>query len=112
MQSYIFSLFKSLQCYSENNCTPVKDTCLSVDRDCYILDNNGYIIASEIESQTGQFFGKIKGSIMNMLVEEKIYKKITIYDYQGVCFKRENEDDANSSSFLYTVSVILLYRVI
>ncbi|MCP6484529.1 hypothetical protein NL492_27365, partial [Klebsiella pneumoniae] len=39
---------------------------------------------------------------MNMLVEEKIYKKITIYDYQGVCFKRENEGDANSSSFLYT----------
>lgn len=42
---------------------------------------------------------------MNMLVKENIYKKITIYDYQGVCFKPENEGDANSSSFLYTVSI-------
>jgi hypothetical protein len=42
---------------------------------------------------------------MNMLVEEKIYKKIIIYDYQGVCFKPDKEDDANSSSFLYTVSI-------
>jgi len=54
---------------------------------------------------TGKFFGKVKGPIMNMMVEEKIYKKITIFDYQGVCFKRENEDDSNSSSFLYTVSI-------
>jgi len=49
---------------------------------------------------------------MNMLVEEKIYKKITIYDYQGVCFKRENEGDANSSSFLYTVSIHILIRIL
>lgn len=45
---------------------------------------------------------------MNMLVEEKIYKKIIIYDYQGVCFKPDKEDDANSSSFLYTVSISYL----
>lgn len=42
---------------------------------------------------------------MKKLVEDKIYKKITVYDYQGVCFKPENEGDANSSSFLYTVSI-------
>lgn len=42
---------------------------------------------------------------MNMLVDDKIYKKITIYDYQGVCFKRDKEGDSNSSSFLYTVSI-------
>ncbi|XP_060849849.1 voltage-dependent calcium channel subunit alpha-2/delta-3 isoform X2 [Rhopalosiphum padi] len=90
------------QCYSETGCTSSKDTCQSLERDCYILDNNGYIIASENPMDTGKFFGKVKGPIMNMMVEEKIYKKITIFDYQGVCFKRENEDDSNSSSFLYT----------
>ncbi|XP_025423406.1 voltage-dependent calcium channel subunit alpha-2/delta-3 isoform X3 [Sipha flava] len=90
------------QCYSETGCTPEIHTCLATDRDCYILDNNGYIIASENIIETGQFFGNVKGSIMNMLVEEKIYKKIIIYDYQGVCFKPDKEDDANSSSFLYT----------
>jgi len=54
---------------------------------------------------TGLFFGNVKGPIMNMMVKEKIYNKITIFDYQGVCFKRENEDDSNGSSFLYTVSI-------
>lgn len=56
---------------------------------------------------TGQFFGNVKGPIMKMMVEEKIYNNITIFDYQGVCFKLENEDDSNSSSFLYTVSILL-----
>jgi len=48
---------------------------------------------------------------MNMLIEENIYKKITVYDYQGVCFKREKEGDANSSSFLYTVSITFSYNM-
>lgn len=57
---------------------------------------------------TGKFFGNVKGPIMTMMVKEKIYNNITIFDYQGVCFKRENEDDSNSSSFLYTVSVFII----
>lgn len=100
------------QCYSETGCSPEFDTCRPLDRNCYLLDNNGYIVASERSSETGQFFGKIDGSTMKMMVNDKIYKKITIFDYQGVCFKREHEDDANSSSFLYTVSyqyLILTY---
>lgn len=63
-------------------------------------------MASENVLETGQFFGKVKGAIMNMMVENEIYEKITIYDYQGVCFKREDDGDANSSSYLYTVSTI------
>lgn len=63
-------------------------------------------MASENVLETGQFFGKVNGAIMNMMVENDIYKKITIYDYQGVCFKREDDGDANSSSYLYTVSII------
>lgn len=57
---------------------------------------------------TGKFFGTIKGPIMNMMVADNVYKKIKIFDYQGVCFKGEDEDDSNSSSFLYTVSVQLI----
>ncbi|XP_050423837.1 voltage-dependent calcium channel subunit alpha-2/delta-3 isoform X2 [Adelges cooleyi] len=89
------------QCFSENGCTP-KNTCLSEEQDCFILDNNGYVLASEHVKETGLFFGKINGVVMNMMVAEKIYKEIRIYDYQGVCFNRENEGDASSSSFLYT----------
>ncbi|KAL4120998.1 hypothetical protein QTP88_013588 [Uroleucon formosanum] len=102
--SALQELFSNItkQCYSETGCTPIKDTCQSLERDCYILDNNGYIIASENAMDTGQFFGNVKGPIMKMMVEEKIYNNITIFDYQGVCFKLENEDDSNSSSFLYT----------
>ncbi|VVC36695.1 Hypothetical protein CINCED_3A011455 [Cinara cedri] len=90
------------QCYEEAGCNIVNDTCLNTDLHCYILDNNGYIIASENSKETGRFFGRVKGSIMNMMVEQNIYKKITIFDYQGVCFQREDNSDANSSSFLFT----------
>jgi len=61
---------------------------------------------------TGKFFGTINGPIMNMMVADNIYKKIKIFDYQGVCFKGEDEDDSNSSSFLYTVSVQLIIIIL
>ncbi|XP_050520547.1 voltage-dependent calcium channel subunit alpha-2/delta-3 isoform X2 [Daktulosphaira vitifoliae] len=89
------------QCYSENGCS-AKDTCESDERDCYILDNNGYIIASENVQETGMFFGKVNGIIMKMMVADKVFKEIRIFDYQGVCFKREHEDDSSSASFLLT----------
>ncbi|KAF0760776.1 voltage-dependent calcium channel subunit alpha-2/delta-3 isoform X3, partial [Aphis craccivora] len=54
--SALQELFSNItkQCYSETGCTPAKDTCQSLERDCYILDNN----ASENPMDTGKFFGK------------------------------------------------------
>lgn len=58
--------------------------------DCYVLDNNGFIIISEQSAHTGKFFGQIDGTIMDSLVQDKIYKRISVMDYQGFCSDANN----------------------
>ncbi|CAG4977907.1 unnamed protein product [Parnassius apollo] len=62
-----------------------KKTCAGDELDCYILDDNGFIILSEDVSQTGRFFGQVDGTIMDSLVQDRIYKKVTVHDHQGRC---------------------------
>ncbi|XP_019696116.1 voltage-dependent calcium channel subunit alpha-2/delta-3 isoform X6 [Harpegnathos saltator] len=54
---------------------------------CYLIDNNGYIIAAEDETDAGKFFGKVRGPIMSSLVKEGVFERIRIFDYQAVCSK-------------------------
>lgn len=82
--------------------------CSSDDLDCFVLDNNGYIVLSENSHNTGRFFGEIHGTIMDLLVEERIYNRIPIYDYQALCFPFLNSD--SSGSILNTVSVIKVFK--
>lgn len=70
--------------------------------DCYLLDNNGFIIASEKPEDTGRFFGRVRGSIMELLVNNSIYKKIRIFDYQAVCL--DAGEGSNVASVMTTVS--------
>ncbi|XP_065165704.1 voltage-dependent calcium channel subunit alpha-2/delta-3 isoform X2 [Atheta coriaria] len=74
-------------CSGASSC---KKTCASNELDCYILDNNGFIIISENPEHTGRFFGQIDGTIMDSLVQDKIYKKVPVYDYQGACTNSKN----------------------
>ncbi|KAF6216261.1 hypothetical protein GE061_000601 [Apolygus lucorum] len=62
-----------------------KKTCASEDLDCYVLDNNGFIILSEKPEHTGMFFGQADGTIMDSLVQDGIYKKVSVMDHQGAC---------------------------
>ncbi|XP_063239126.1 voltage-dependent calcium channel subunit alpha-2/delta-3 isoform X2 [Bacillus rossius redtenbacheri] len=78
----------TLAAYFQNitsSCTGCKKTCASEDLDCYVLDNNGFIILSENADHTGRFFGQVDGTIMDSLVQDRIYKKVAVYDYQGAC---------------------------
>lgn len=75
------------------------------DKDCYILDNNGFVIISTRVHETGRFFGEINGAIMKRLVEEKVYKRVVVYDYQAVCFESKSEN--NASNMLLSVSLTL-----
>lgn len=70
------------QCTAGSVC---KKTCAGEELDCYILDDNGFIILSEDLTQTGLFFGQVDGTIMDSLVQDRIYKKVTVYDHQGRC---------------------------
>ncbi|XP_011153333.1 voltage-dependent calcium channel subunit alpha-2/delta-4 isoform X1 [Harpegnathos saltator] len=74
--------------------TGCKKNCASEELDCYILDNNGFIIISERHEHTGKFFGEIDGTIMDSLVQDRIYRKVTVIDYQGTCSPQESHQSS------------------
>ncbi|KAK3894038.1 hypothetical protein Pcinc_002195 [Petrolisthes cinctipes] len=82
-----------------NNCKTGK-TCDSPSLDCYLLDDNGFVVVSEDDSDTGKFFGTLEGTIMESLVQSEVYKRVRIFDYQAVCLDSKMEN--NSASFLTT----------
>lgn len=94
-----------------------KKNCASEELDCYILDNNGFIIISERHEHTGKFFGEIDGTIMDSLVQDRIYRKVTVIDYQGTCSPQESHQSAAgrtlSESVITTIAVFgnLLWKL-
>ncbi|XP_017029919.1 voltage-dependent calcium channel subunit alpha-2/delta-3 isoform X5 [Drosophila kikkawai] len=72
------------------------NACAVDDKDCYILDNNGYVVISTRVHETGRFFGEVNGAIMKRLLEENVYRKVVVYDYQAVCFESKNDNNASS----------------
>lgn len=91
----IFIFLNLPKCTGMTGC---KKTCASDDLDCYVLDNNGFIIISEQSHHTGQFFGQTDGTIMDSLVQDGIYKKITILDNQGACHNGVDPGTDSASS--------------
>ncbi|XP_070489901.1 voltage-dependent calcium channel subunit alpha-2/delta-3-like [Chironomus tepperi] len=61
-----------------------------VEQTCYILDSNAYIIADSRRQHKGKFFGSVENILMNTLMVDNIYKFVTVYDYQGVCYEDRN----------------------
>ncbi|XP_059617030.1 voltage-dependent calcium channel subunit alpha-2/delta-3 isoform X2 [Phlebotomus argentipes] len=62
-----------------------RKTCASDELDCYLLDNHGFVLLSEDSEHTGRFFGQIDGTIMDSLVQDRIYRRVPLMDYQGAC---------------------------
>lgn len=80
-------------------------SCSDEMQDCYVIDNNGYILLSESPEDVGRFFGEAEGRAMEALVELQIFKAITVYDYQAVCIKEDLNDDELSSSAAAFITV-------
>ena len=57
-------------------------SCADNTIECYVLDNNGFVVISEDKLNTGKFFGEIDGTVLNSLVQNNVFKKIKVYDYQ------------------------------
>ncbi|XP_071349527.1 voltage-dependent calcium channel subunit alpha-2/delta-3-like isoform X2 [Trachinotus anak] len=74
-------------------------SCDNEDINCYLIDNNGFILVTEEQSQTGLFFGEVEGAVMNKLLQMGSFKRITLYDYQALC-----KEYAGSSDSAHTLS--------
>ncbi|MBN3315448.1 CA2D3 protein, partial [Atractosteus spatula] len=72
-------------------------SCDNENINCYLIDNNGFILVSEDYSQTGTFFGEVEGAVMNKLLIMGSFKRVTLYDYQAICkIYAESSDSSNS----------------
>ncbi|XP_026802260.3 voltage-dependent calcium channel subunit alpha-2/delta-4 [Pangasianodon hypophthalmus] len=60
-------------------------SCESIDINCYLVDNNGFIVISKERSDVGRFFGEVDGSVMAQLLKSGLFKRVTLYDYQAMC---------------------------
>ncbi|XP_043273923.1 voltage-dependent calcium channel subunit alpha-2/delta-3 isoform X3 [Venturia canescens] len=92
-------LFQSItfSCDKNNNC---ENNCFNDSLACYLVDNNGYIVVAEAVSDAGKFFGEVRGPVMARMVEEGIFDKIRIFDYQAVCYR--NTQTSNDGTILFT----------
>lgn len=93
----MYALFKNI---TESTSDAI--SCASDDLECFIIDDNGYVIVSANYADIGKFFGEIRGFLMAHLINENVFRKIDIYDYQAICFVAK--DPANIASRLLTVS--------
>ncbi|XP_051777007.1 voltage-dependent calcium channel subunit alpha-2/delta-3 isoform X2 [Erpetoichthys calabaricus] len=72
-------------------------SCDDENINCYLIDNNGFILVSEDYSQTGTFFGEVEGAVMNKLLIMGSFKRVTLYDYQAICkIYAESSDSAST----------------
>ncbi|KAJ8913962.1 hypothetical protein NQ315_015200 [Exocentrus adspersus] len=68
-------------------------TCESDFLNCFILDNNAYVVLSDEPEFIGRYMGDIRPYIMSLLTEEHVYFHKRMYDYQAICQKLPPEND-------------------
>lgn len=86
-------------------CDDCIKTCGSDEQICYVIDNNGYIILSEDNStDSGRFFGEVERGVMEVLVEKNVFRKLVLYDLQGLCVRIEDPNATDSATDLLNVS--------
>ncbi|XP_037048766.1 voltage-dependent calcium channel subunit alpha-2/delta-3 [Bradysia coprophila] len=103
---------------SKADCNGCLRTCDDAMQECYVLDNNGYIVLSKTENLTGRFFGEIDGPVMQSMEELNIFKKITVYDLQALCcdvLEKKSDSDSLWNPFqlvLYAIKWIAMELVV
>ncbi|XP_055630869.1 voltage-dependent calcium channel subunit alpha-2/delta-3 isoform X5 [Toxorhynchites rutilus septentrionalis] len=84
--SAMYTLFKNITSQCLHGDYQCEKTCFTGDFQCYVIDNNGFVVISEELKETGAFFGEVNAGFMQRLIDDGIFKNVTIYDYQAVCF--------------------------
>lgn len=57
-----------------------------------MLDNSGYIVVSYDNNDTGKFFGEVQPDVIDMMLKEEIFIKVTVYDFQALCFYKKEKN--------------------
>ncbi|XP_054433169.1 voltage-dependent calcium channel subunit alpha-2/delta-4 [Pteronotus mesoamericanus] len=60
-------------------------SCQDSDLDCFVIDNNGFILISERSQEIGRFLGDVDGALMTQLLSTGVFSRVTLYDYQAMC---------------------------
>uniref|UniRef100_A0A3Q3JQ73 VWFA domain-containing protein n=1 Tax=Monopterus albus TaxID=43700 RepID=A0A3Q3JQ73_MONAL len=94
------------QCANVDGVCPL--SCESVDLNCFLVDNNGFILLSKERSEVGRFFGEVDGSVMASLVKMGMFK-VSLFDYQAMC--RNSHHHASSArpllSPFYSIAALM-----
>lgn len=62
--------------------------CTHLDMDCYLVDNNGFVVVSNHRVEdVGRFFGLVDGDILEDLVSVGVFRRVHMFDYQAICVK-------------------------
>ncbi|MEQ2232270.1 Voltage-dependent calcium channel subunit alpha-2/delta-3, partial [Ilyodon furcidens] len=69
-------------------------SCDDENINCYLIDNNGFILVAEDYTLTGFFFGEAEGAVMNKLLQMGSFKRVTLYDYQALCWVHSESSDS------------------
>ena len=79
--------------------------------ECFVLDNNGFIIISENYRNAGMFFGEVNDGLLQDMVRVGIYRKVHYYDYQAICIE-VNNTSSSAMSFMSFNSPLGYFRQI
>ncbi|MBN3304576.1 CA2D4 protein, partial [Amia calva] len=71
------------QCNTIDGMCPIN--CDNDNLNCYLIDNNGFILVSKEKKESGKFFGEVDGSVMLQLLNMGMFKKVSLFDYQAMC---------------------------
>nr|XP_021506241.1 voltage-dependent calcium channel subunit alpha-2/delta-4 isoform X2 [Meriones unguiculatus] len=64
---------------------PCPKSCEDADLDCFVVDNNGFILISERPQEMGRLLGEVDGALMTQLLSMGVFSRVTMYDYQAMC---------------------------
>uniref|UniRef100_A0A3Q3GUP8 Calcium voltage-gated channel auxiliary subunit alpha2delta 3 n=1 Tax=Labrus bergylta TaxID=56723 RepID=A0A3Q3GUP8_9LABR len=84
------------------------------DINCYLIDNNGFVLVAEDYTLTGKFFGEAEGAVMSKLLQMGSFKRVTLYDYQALCWVFSESSDSGhtlldvSTAFLLTRKICVI----
>ncbi|KAM8801582.1 LOW QUALITY PROTEIN: voltage-dependent calcium channel subunit alpha-2/delta-4 [Rhynchonycteris naso] len=92
------------QCSPADGLCP--ESCQDSDLDCFIIDNNGFILISERSQEMGRFLGEVDGALMTELLSMGVFNQVTMYDYQAMC-KPPNHHHSTARPLVSPISALL-----